>query len=1061
MSLIAEAFVSKLFDGLVALVKDEVARLLGVTDEITRLQETLQTIKAILTDAERKKIQGEAINNWLKKLKDVMYDADDILDECRIEARKSEVAASFGPQPSSYFSVGMPVFKKMRFTHKIDSRIQKLNHRLEDILAEKSKFDFQLSSAGGDDHQSTSQVSRMTSSVPEPDIVGSNIEKDTDKLVELLMKEDTRENILAYAIVGIGGIGKTTFARRIFYDERIKANFPMRLWVCVSKDFEETSLLKEIITQAKQDPRDTSSRAQLEPMVREVVKNKKFLLVLDDLWESEVWNDLLRIPLQSGATGSRVLVTTRKENVALQMKAVSPHHKVELLSAEDGWVLLRKKAVLSGEEREIEDLKDIGKEIVDKCGGLPLAIKTIGGVLSSKSKNKKDWEKVLKTLSCNAWSSWTDFPEEVQPALYLSYEDLPSHLKQCFLYCSLFPEDHKFYRPKLIRYWISEGFIHEEGGLTLEELGEDYYGDLVQRSFLQPVHWCNDDSRCTVHDLLWSLARFLAGDENLHIKDGVELVLNSSSPVKRRRLWGSVPKEKRQTFIDALQGHDSLRTLLLEGSQVEENEFNDLIKKTPRLRVLDLFGCRIEKLPDSLGNLIHLRYLDLSGFFISELPESIGNLVNLQFLILESSLKLRSLPKGIGKLHNLRCLDLWRAELEGIPIEIANLHRLNRLINFVVRNNNSNSGWCTLEELRSLQKLRVLHIMHLERALNEGGVTEVYALRDMLQLEVLELHWQSPDDCGEEEIKRLEEIFEMTLCPPSPSRLESLKIDGFFGLHYPSWIASCTTDSLRRLDLSHCWICPELPPLGKLPNLEYLCIEGADAVKKIGTEFLGQEPDCSRDQGGRIQISFPKLTKLIFKDMDNWEEWEWEVKDDDTLIGFPNLEELTLVSCRKLRSLPSGLVYHATTLTKLVIYFCDNLKEIRGLSSVKELEISYSPNLDCVSDLPSLKTLILEVDETRFLSDWFRGGQPDFPALNELEIEASDQPLCGCLKDGLDWPKIEHIPYVYATSAFGGYISKTPSTFSTNLDDYVEDLNDSVEDEQTHAIRVPLRSAST
>ncbi|KAG1368547.1 disease resistance protein RGA2 [Cocos nucifera] len=1044
--MIADAFVSKLLDGLAVLVKDEVAKLLGVTDEIARLQETFQTVKAVLADAERKKIQSEATNDWLKKLKDVMYDADDILDECRIEAEKSEVAAS-GPRPCSNSFVRMPVFKKMRFTHQIGSRIRKLNHRLEDIFVEKSKFDIQLSSTGHDDHQSTSHVSRMTSSVPEPDIVGSNIEKDIGKLVELLTKEDTRENILAYAIVGIGGIGKTTLARRIFNDERITSNFPTRLWVCVSKDFEETSLLKEIITQAKQDPRGASSRAQLEPMVREVVTNKKFLLVLDDSWDQKVWNDLLQNPLQSGATGSRILVTTRNEGVASQMKAVAPHHKVQLLSAEDGWTLLRKKVVLSGEEREIDHLKDIGKEIVEKCGRLPLAIKTIGGVLSTKSRNKKDWKIVLKTLSNNAWSSLTNFPKEVRPVLFVSYDDLPSHLKQCFLYCSLFPEDYGFRRRDLIYYWISEGFIHEED-LTLEELGENYYGDLVQRSFLQPDPSFPDGSLCTVHDLLWSLAQFLAQDENLVMKDGVELVPSSSSSLKARRLRGSVAEGKRQAFIDALQGHNSLRTLMLrlEGSQVEENDVNNLIKKTPRLRVLNLAGSKIIKLPDSLGNLIHLRYLNLSWCPISELPESVGNLVNLQFLMLFVCKNLRSLPKGIGNLRNLRCLDLFATELEGLPTEIANLHRLNTLRNFVVGKNNSSSGWCTLEELRHLKELQVLEIYMLERASDVGEVGGPNALRDMLQLEVLHLScapYRVDDDgqvChyGEEEIKRIEEVFEVTLRPPSSSHLESLTIYGFFGLQYPSWMASSGTDllfsELRRLELLLCQTCRQLPPLGKLPNLDYLRIKFAYAVQRIGTEFLGQE------QGGRIQTPFPKLTKLIFEDMDNWEEWEWEVKDDDRLMALPNLKELTLFECGKLRSLPSGLAHHATTLTKLQIRCCSSIKAVGGFSSVEELEISWSPNLEGISDLPSLKTLMLRDPKMRSLPRWFHRGQPNFPPLNKLKIEASDQLLRGCLKDGLDWPKIEDIPYVYARNEYGSrYISKSPSAFGTNLNDYVED----------------------
>ncbi|XP_008799125.2 putative disease resistance protein RGA3 [Phoenix dactylifera] len=797
MSIIGEAFVSMLVDGLAALVEDEVTMLWGVKSEIKRLQDSLQTINDVLADAESKMVQRKAIGMWLKKLKDIMYDADDILDECRIKAEKSKAAVSSGCQPCSCFG-------KIVFAHQIGRRIKGLNRKLDDICAEKSKFDLQVSSADNSDHRSASRVSRKTSPVAEPDIVGSKIEEDTDKLVELLIKEDSRDNILVYAIVGTGGIGKTTLARKIFNEERIKTKFPIKLWVCVSKDFEETSLLKDVIAQAIPEGRlaGDPSRAELDTKVADTVTNKKFLLVLDDVWDPKVWNDLLRNPLQGGATGSSVLVTTRNHGVASRMKAVRPHHQVEVLSAADGWALLRKKVVLSREEGEIEDLVDIGEEIVVKCGGLPLAIKTIGGVLSMKSRTKTEWERVLKTLSSNAWSSLTDFPQEVQPALWLSYEDLPSHLKQCFLYYSLFPEDYIFNRDKLIYCWISEGFIHEEGDLTLEELGEDYYGELVQRSFLQPyppLYGEFESTRCTVHDLLWSFARFLARDENLVVKDGVEVPINSSS-LKPRRIRRYVTKENCQASIGALEGHKSLRTLLLclAGSHVvQENDIDNLIKKTPCLRVLHVSGPQIIKLPDSLGNLIHLRYLDLSISGISELPESIENLVNLQFLILQSCDYLRNLPKGIGKLHNLQCLDLLGTELEGIPIEIANLHRL------------------------------------------------------------------------------------------------------------------------RRLAISNCDIRPQLPSLGKLPDLDYLSIDKAFAVKKIGTEFLGQKPDCSSDQVGRMQI-FPKLTKLIFHDLPNWEEWEWDVKDDDRLIAVPKLQELALLDCPKLRSLPSSLVRMSLPLQSLI-----------------------------------------------------------------------------------------------------------------------------------------------
>ncbi|CAL9186543.1 unnamed protein product, partial [Musa hybrid cultivar] len=313
------------------------------------------------------------------------------------------------------------------------------------------------------------RVSRITSPVMESDMVGERLEEDAKALVEQLTKQDPSKNVVVLAIVGIGGIGKTTFAQKVFNDGKIKASFRTTIWVCVSQEGAGGKYNRE------------QSRSLLEPLVEGLPRGNKFLLVLDDVWDARIWDDLLRNPLQGGAAGSRVLVTTRNAGIARQMKAAHVH-EMKLLPPEDGWSLLCKKATMNAEEeRDARDLKDTGMKIVEKCGGLPLAIKTIGGVLCTKELNRSAWEEVLRSAT---WSQ-TGLPEGVHGALYLSYQDLPSHLKQCFLYCALFPEDYVFARPEIVRLWIAEGFVEARGDVSLEETGEQYYRELLHRSLLQ------------------------------------------------------------------------------------------------------------------------------------------------------------------------------------------------------------------------------------------------------------------------------------------------------------------------------------------------------------------------------------------------------------------------------------------------------------------------------------------------------------------------------------------------------------------------------------------------
>ncbi|XP_064998640.1 disease resistance protein RGA2-like [Musa acuminata AAA Group] len=1048
MAVVLDAFISGLVGTLTDMAKAEVDLLLGVPGEIQKLQRYLRNIHSVLRDAEKQRIENESVNDWLMELTDVMYDADDVLDECRMEAEKWTPRAS-DPRPSTL--CGFPIcacFREVKFRHAVGVKIKDLNDRLEEISARKSKLQLHVSAA---EPRVVPRVSRITSPVMESDMVGERLEEDSKALVEQLTKQDLSKNVVVLAIVGIGGIGKTTFAQKVFNDGKIKASFRTTIWVCVSQEFSETDLLRNIVKGAGGSHDGEQSRSLLEPLVAGLLRGNKFLLVLDDVWDAQIWDDLLRNPLQGGAAGSRVLVTTRNAGIARQMKAAHVH-EMKLLPPEDGWSLLCKKATMNAEEeRDAQDLKDTGMKIVDKCGGLPLAIKTIGGVLCSRGLNRSAWEEVLRSA---AWSR-TGLPEGVHGALNLSYQDLPSHLKQCFLYCALFKEDYVFDRPEIVRLWIAEGFVEARGDVSLEETGEQYYRELLHRSLLQWQSYSLDDyyEYFKMHDLLRSLGHFLSRDEILFISDVQNEWRSGAIPMKLRRL-SIVATETTdiQHIVSLTKQHESVRTLLVKIARGHVKDIDDYLKNFVRLRVLHLTYTKIENLPHYIGSLIHLRYLNVSYTDIMELPESICNLTNLQFLILRRCTKLTHIPQGIVRLVNLRTLNCELTPLESLPCGIGRLKLLNELGGFVV---NTATGSCPLEELGSLHELRYLSINRLERAWIEaesGRGTSV--LKGNQKLKNLYLHCSrrsTSDGYREEEIERIEKVLDVALHPPSS--VVSLRLDNFFGLRYPSWMASASISSLlpniRRLELIDCNDWPLLPPLGKLPSLEFLEIGGARAVTTIGPEFFGCEAAAAtgheRERNSKRPSSsssssstsppplFPKLRQLDLWNMTNMEVWDWVAEG----FAMRRLDKLVLYNCPKLKSLPEGLIRQATCLTTLFLADVCALKSIRGFPSVKELSITGESDLEIVADLPALEVLNLGLFGRRnnHLPEWL--AQQSFTTLQRLDVIGTTQQLVRCLQNGADWPMIEHFPIFSIRDGRGNYINyiKHSCTFDTNLVD--------------------------
>jgi len=488
MAGVLDALASYVQNMLTEMASDEVHMLLGVTGEIEKMDIKLKDLKNFLVDADKRSITDQTVQAWVLELREAMYDATNILDICQLKTMERGTSHDAGCFNPLLFCMRNPLH-----AHKIGSRIKKLNQRLEDIKKRSLDFNFINLNSYEDRSKrvaSSRPGSRETSDVlDESSLVGENIEEDTRNLVEMLTTMELlnceNNKILVFAIVGVGGIGKTTLAKKIFNHDLIQQEFTKKIWLSVNKDFNETELLRRAVIEAGGDHQSAgNTRGALERALKKALNGQKTLLVMDDVWEHQAWEDVLQTPFVSStlAHGSRVLVTTRHATVARGMMAMKPYHRVNKLDPEDAWLLLKKKVVGNGnDEAQIELLKDIGMEIITKCECLPLAVKVIGGLLRQKTVKRRDWENVRNDF---IWSV-TQMHEELNYAIYLSYEDLSPSLKLCFLYYSLLPKSTVFFANEIVGMWISEGFVHGTSP-DLEEIGKQYYDELIQRNLIQP-----------------------------------------------------------------------------------------------------------------------------------------------------------------------------------------------------------------------------------------------------------------------------------------------------------------------------------------------------------------------------------------------------------------------------------------------------------------------------------------------------------------------------------------------------------------------------------------------
>ncbi|XP_058079936.1 putative disease resistance protein RGA3 [Magnolia sinica] len=844
----------------------------GFHKEMENLRSRLSTIQAVLEDAEQQPVKSKALQNWLGKLKDVVYDADDILDEFTIIEADAEAKVE---DKRRKLQIGTFSASNLVSRSNMADKIKEIGQRLDKIAEERSQFHL----IGGERVSDIKGREPTDSFVIESDVYGR--EEDKRRVMELLISNDNGEDVTVIPIVGMGGLGKTTLAQLACNDVRVATHFVLSMWVCVSDDFSLSKVTKDIIESATRSKCDLQSMDQLQHRLRELLREKKFLLVLDDVWEENPVNwDRLKQFLRGGAAGSKIIITTRSEKVALIMGTLPPQHLARL-SDDDCWSLFKQRAFGHGRQ-EHPNLIMLGKEIVKKCGGVPLAAKALGSLMHSKTE-EREW---LFVKESDIWNL-AEEDNHILPALRLSYYHLPPHLKQCFAYCSIFPKDYLIKKEKLIRLWMAEGFIKSSGrSQQIEDVGGEYFNNLLCRSFFQDVHK-NEDGNivwCKMHDLVHDLACSVAGNE--------------CSIVQEKNAVLSIPNRSRHLSLDCggntcvrtdpepSRTANHLRTLLvLESEDISIQYFSiahNVLVHFMFLRVLDLNNLNVTaRLLDSISRLKHLRYLELSITEIRALPKSICNLHHLQTLRLWSCYDLVELPRDMSKMTSLRHLEIeYCHRLTHMPANMGQLKLLQTLPIFIV---GKDSG-CGIRELQGLNLGGELTIRNLENVMCATDAQEAN-LKDKPNLHKLHFSW------GPDINLQLEGNVEQTLEGLRPHQnLKRLTVREYMGVRFPHWMCSSSLPNLIEVSVINCRRCEQLPPLGHLPLLKVLVIQGMDAVKSIGNHFYG---------GNDVTEAFPSLEELAIQDMPNLEEWS-----GSNGRVLPCLNKLTVRECPKLTTLP-------------------------------------------------------------------------------------------------------------------------------------------------------------
>ncbi|CAA2996236.1 late blight resistance homolog R1B-16 isoform X1 [Olea europaea subsp. europaea] len=639
-------------------------------------------------------------------------------------------------------------------------------------------------------------------------------------------------------IVGMGGIGKTTLARNVYDDPFVAYHFHIRAWATLSPQYHKRDLLLSLLDHFVLLTAETrkESDEKLADRLYKSLKGRKYLIVIDDIWSTAVW-DNMKLLFPNDNIGSRIIMTTRMTDVAGHAGLSTKHHQMHFLNEEQSWNLFREKVF--GQENCPPELEDIGRKIAKNCQGLPLSIVVIAGLLSNVGKARDEWEHVAENLS----SFIAEKDGQCSEVLNLSFKHLPTHLKACFLYMGVFPENYEILISRLIRLWVAEGFLKPKNLKDLDEVAEEYLMELISRNLLLVRRKASNGKikSCSIHALLRELCVRIARKEKFLCVKSRYLHFDSEEATFMRRLSihddaSYSPSEEDMT----VQSMSHVRSFIYSGW--DETQLHSYYYfGCPLLRVLDMVGLELTKFPDEILQLVNLRYIAITC--LDKIPPSITLLRNLQTLIVEDPCGIAiELPEEIFNMPQLRHIIISRASLPpvfSIPFPDSDKH-------FVLEN---------LETLSMVQDL---------------GMTE-HILEKMPNVKKLGIHYNTT----------IWHVYDVHL-----QKLETLKIV-FDSPTNSTFLRSITSaPRLKKITLEGGrtgW--EDMTIFGSLPNLEVLKLHDFAFIGPVWVP---------------VDREFPKLKFLHIWETD-LEHW----RADKT--HFPRLEHLILWKCSKLVEIPLSI----------------------------------------------------------------------------------------------------------------------------------------------------------
>ncbi|XP_039118719.1 disease resistance protein RPP8-like [Dioscorea cayenensis subsp. rotundata] len=859
----AEAAVSFLVEKLGALIVQEAINLHEGREQVEWLKRELERMQCFLKDADAKKNEGgdNRVKHWVTEMRDLAFEAEDIIDTFMYFKLRRQQPGCMGFMKRFVF-----IFHELVSRHKVHVDVERVKTKLHELS--RSREVYGISNIG--ETIGTTSQPRSQNVIPilpqlrdDIDMVGFDDEK---KKIVLELVDKSNANRSVISIVGMGGLGKTTLAKSVYNDLEVKRSFNIFAWVIISQQYTIHEILKGISSEISVTP-STDTIRDLSVAISEKLQNGKYLIVLDDVWQEDAWTESQKI-FPDVNNGSRVIITTRFVNVAnIANPTIKPHELRCLDERESRELFLRK--VFPNQNTETccpTYLVDYAHQLVQRCGGLPLALVVLGGLVSTKPQTQDAWHKVVDSMK----GQFVEGGKKCLEILALSYNDLSYYLKSCFLYFGCFKEDAKIPTKEIIRLWLAEGFLPTNNGTTTKEIGFDCLEELAQRCLIQVTEREYDGSAkyCRIHDLLRDMC-ISEAKESIFLK----LYKNDTEDCT------TTANAARRLII-----FNEIETLNYSNSKLRGLFYNDLYDDyTPtfkalkgqlgRFKLLRVLCLKTRITPKSkflseIKSLIHLRYLELHECDLKGILSWIGHLYNLQTFILNSGRllntgSLEKIPDSLWTIGNLRHVYLQSTPRvppnmgNNVPKNLQTLRRVNA------------GSWIG----KTLPKLTNLCELSIEEVSNDHADALSSSLSKLGRLASLAI------DGNEIPSDNIITAFSNQHC------LKKLRLNG----------------SLNSKQLPHNDVFPQqlvelrllgsgleqdpMATLEKLPCLKYL---------KLFSAYRGKQMICSA-------TGFPQLLSLEIQHLNELEEWKIEEK------AMSCLKSLEIYRCIRLKMIPEGL----------------------------------------------------------------------------------------------------------------------------------------------------------